>query len=194
MKGCSAPSGWIETSPSISRSSSFSSFMNCCGALAGLLERLVELRGCPWSTSLGWPSVEQRLALVERADRVGGRVEAQRQLLRVGAQPGEHERIAADIGGDVEVVLGQLALVVDEDVDALVQAHQRERDRVVADREDDRHVALDQREFVDRQRDRMLADQERRAILAGASGNRRGPRSKAARGRCRTAEAAARWP
>ena len=42
-----------------------------------------------------------------------------------------------------------------EDVHPLVEAHQRDRDRIVADREDDRIVTLHKRELVDRQRDRM---------------------------------------
>ena len=45
------------------------------------------------------------------------------------------------------------AVVVEEDVDALVEAHERDRHRLVADREDDRIMALRQRELVDRHRD-----------------------------------------
>src|SRR3546814_6114523 len=64
-----------------------------------LLERLVELED-----ALGefgrLVAVEQGLAFLEIADRVRRRIEAQRQFLRVGAQPREHVRIAADIGRD----------------------------------------------------------------------------------------------
>ena len=45
------------------------------------------------------------------------------------------------------------AVLVEEGVDAFVQAHQRQRHRIVADREDDRVMALQQRELVDRDRD-----------------------------------------
>ena len=47
------------------------------------------------------------------------------------------------------------AVLVEEDVDAFVEAHQRDRDRAVADREDDRIMALHERELVDRHRDRV---------------------------------------
>ena len=104
-------------------------------------------------------AVEQRLAFVELADRARRRIEAQRQIVAVGAQARQHERIAAQIGRQVDVRLDQLALFVEEGVDALVQAHQGERNRIVARREDDREGALDQREFVDRDRDGVrLAD------------------------------------
>src|SRR3546814_13176065 len=75
-----------------------------------LLERLVELED-----ALGefgrLVAVEQGLAFLEIADRVRRRIEAQRQFLRVGAQPREHVRIAADIGRDVEILLGDRAQI-----------------------------------------------------------------------------------
>src|SRR3546814_16615465 len=86
---------------------------------ARLLVRLVELED-----ALGefgrLVAVEQGLAFLEIADRVRRRIEAQRQFLRVGAQPREHVRIAADIGRDVEILLGDRALAVDEHVDASI--------------------------------------------------------------------------
>ena len=117
--------------------------MNADGALAGGLELLAE-----FEDRLGrlarLVAVEQRLAVLELADRARGRVEAQRQLVAVRAQAREQERIAADVGGDVDVRIVQLAVLVEEHVDALVEAHQRDRDRIVADREDDREMALGQ--------------------------------------------------
>ncbi len=72
------------------------------GALAGRLELLAELQdGLGRLARL--VAVEQRLAVVEIADRAGRRIEAERQLVAVRAQPGEQERIAAQIGRDVDV-------------------------------------------------------------------------------------------
>ena len=134
------------------------------GALAGLLELLAERQNALGQLRrLG--AVEQAIAVLERADHVARRVEAQRQLVRIRAQLREHEGVTADIGGDVEGLLGQLARLVDEHVDAVVQAHQGERDRVVADREDDRHVALDHRELLHGDRDRVLGGEVGRPCL-----------------------------
>jgi hypothetical protein len=79
------------------------------------------------------------------------------------------ERIAPDVRRRVEARLERSAVLVEEDVDALVEPHQRDRNGIVADRKHDRIVALDQRELVDRQRNRMglcnLAHLEDRADL-----------------------------
>src|SRR3546814_2423498 len=87
-----------------------------------LLERLVELED-----ALGefgrLVAVEQGLAFLEIADRVRRRIEAQRQFLRVGAQPREHVRIAADIGRDVEILLGDRALDVNRKSTRLHYSH-----------------------------------------------------------------------
>ena len=101
-------------------------------------------------------AVEQGLALVELADRARGRVEAQRQLVavRAAAAPAGTDSGACRPGCRC-VGSSELAVLVEEDVDALVEAHQRQRHRIVADREDDRIVALEQRELVDRDRDRV---------------------------------------
>ena len=121
------------------------------GALAGLLELLAEVED-----RLGrlrrLVAVEQRLAVLELADRARGRVEAQRQLVAVLAQARQQEREAAQIGRDIDVVSLGDALFVEEGVGALVKAHQRDRHRAVADREDDREMALDHGELVDRHR------------------------------------------
>ena len=62
--------------------------MNASGALAGGLELLAELKN-----GLGrlarLVTVEQRFALVELADGIGRRVEAQRKLVTVGPKPSE---------------------------------------------------------------------------------------------------------
>ena len=71
------------------------------GALSGGLELLAELED-----RLGrlgrLVAVEQRLAVVEIADRVGGRIEAQGHFVAVGPELGEQERVAANIGRDVD--------------------------------------------------------------------------------------------
>src|SRR3546814_12190360 len=70
-----------------------------------------------------------------------GRVEAQRQLFRIGLELGEQEGVATDIGRNIDRV-DQLAFVVDESVDAFVQAHQRERNGIVARRNNDREKEI----------------------------------------------------
>ena len=128
-------------------------------ARTGFLEGLVELQDVGGEFA-GLAIVEQRLAFGKCADQIGGRIEAQRQFLRIGMQLGEHEGITADIGRNVSGIVGELAVLADEDVDAFVQAHQRDRHRIVADGEDDRHGPLHQREFVYGQRDGVVADDE----------------------------------
>src|SRR4029450_7546574 len=116
--------------------------------MAGLLELLAESQdrlGCFRRLFAG----EQRLTIVELADRARGWVEAKRQLVAVLAQAGEDERIAAQIGRDVDVGLARLALLVEEGVGALVKAHQRNRNAVVTGREDDWEMALGHGELVD---------------------------------------------
>ena len=72
----------------------------------------------------------RRLAFLELADCARGRVEAQRQFVAVLAQPRQDEREAAQIGRYVDVGLARLAVLVEEGVGALMQAHQRDRDRL----------------------------------------------------------------
>src|SRR6185369_11109779 len=96
-------------------------------------------------------AVEQQLALVEVADRARRRVEAQRKLVRVGPQAGEQEGIATQIGRDIDVRIERAAILIEEDVHALVEAHQGNRHRRPTNREDDRVMTLDQSELVDGQ-------------------------------------------
>src|SRR3546814_1939215 len=96
-----------------------------------------------------------------------GRVEAQRQFFRIGLELGEQEGVATDIGRNIDRV-DQLACVVDEGVDAFVEAHQRERNGIVARRKNDREKAARRHEFVRRQRDRMLANQKFGAVRSEA--------------------------
>jgi hypothetical protein len=63
--------------------------------------------------------------------------------------------IAAQVGGDIDFA-ARRAVILEEHVDALVEAHQRQRNRVVARRENDRVVALRVGELLDCQRDRVL--------------------------------------
>jgi hypothetical protein len=58
----------------------------------------------------------------------------------------------------------ELAFLIEERIDALAQAHQHQRHRVVADREHDRIVALEQRELIHRRRDRMGVGDHRRLV------------------------------
>ncbi len=80
--------------------------MNADGALAGGFELLAELEDRLGRVAR-LVAVEQRLAVLELADRARGRVEAQRQLVAVGAQPREQERIAADVGRHVHRRVGR---------------------------------------------------------------------------------------
>ena len=96
----------------------------------------------------GWSPFEQRLAVLELADRARGRVEAERQLVAVGPQPRQQERITAHVGRDVDARIVRKTGRVEEGVRALVQTHQGQRNRIAADREDDRVVALQQAELV----------------------------------------------
>ena len=133
MNGWSAPFG-LDGDFAVHQQARFLEFVHeRLGAMAGLLELLAELQD-----RLGrfrrLLAVEQRFALVELADRARRRVEAQRQLVAVLAQPGEDERITAQIGRNIDVRLARLALLVEEGVGAFVQAHQRDRNGVVAAR------------------------------------------------------------
>src|SRR5690606_17804234 len=83
-------------------------------------------------------------------------VEAQGHLLGIRTEPGEEIGIAADISRNVSVAAARGAVFLEENVDAFVQAHQRERHRVVAGREHDREMALGKGEFLDGQRNRVL--------------------------------------
>ena len=96
----------------------------------------------------GWSPSNSGLALVELADRARGRVEAERQLVAVRPQAGQQERITAHIGRDVDARIVRKPGRVQKSVRTLVQAHQRKRNRIAADREDDRIVALQQAELV----------------------------------------------
>ena len=132
------------------------------GALNRALEILAELQDVLGGLAR-LIAVEQRFAFLELAQRFAGRIKAQRQLLRIRTQASEHERIAAHISRHIGR-LAILAVVVEEHVDAFVHAHQRQRNRVRASREDDRIVVLRLAEFLGRQRDRVLVLQEMRAF------------------------------
>ena len=120
-------------------------------ALAGLFELFAEIQD-RFGGIRRLVAVEQWLALVEIAHPAGSRVEAERQFVAVFAQPGQQERVTADVGRNVDVAVEQLSILVEEGVGAVVKPHQGQRHRNVAGREDDREMALRQGEFVDRDR------------------------------------------
>src|SRR3546814_13697315 len=68
------------------------------GALTGFLEALAEIQDAV--RRFGRLGVfEQKVALIELADRAGCRIETERQPVRLGAQAREQVLIAADLGG-----------------------------------------------------------------------------------------------
>src|SRR3982750_155211 len=137
MNGCSNPSGWMATSPSISRSDLFNSSMKAAVR-------------CPAASNC---SQNWRIAVVASLG-LSSLTKASPSLksptaLAAGTKPGEKERIAANVSGDVHRRVVRPSVIAEEHIDALVEAHQRHRNRVLADREDDRIMALHEREFVD---------------------------------------------
>src|SRR6185369_3525139 len=109
-------------------------------------------------------AVEQGLAVVELAHGLGRRVETQGQLVALRIELGEKERIAADVGRNVGGGIDRAPIGVEEYVDPLVEAHQGDRDRILADRKDDRIVPLRQAELIDGDRDRVGLRDERRLL------------------------------
>ena len=99
------------------------------GPLAGGLELLAKIEDA--LDLFAWlVAIENRVALAV-ADDTRGRIDTQRQLVAAFVELGEQERIAAQIGRQIDRLI-QHALVVEEGVDALVQPHQRQRHRIVA--------------------------------------------------------------
>jgi hypothetical protein len=111
--------------------------------------------------------LEQGLSVRKLADQVGRGVEAQRELAVLGRELRQHERIAPGIGADVDR-FGDHAVFAHEHVDAFVEAHQCERHRLVARREDDREMPLRLAELVDGERNDVLARQPDRLVRRAA--------------------------
>ena len=93
-------------------------------------------------------TVEQGLAVHIFPDGIGRRVEAKRELVAIGPEPGQHERVAAQICRDIDSPVDELPVLVEEGVGSFVEPHQRDRNRVVTGRKDDREITLGEREFV----------------------------------------------
>jgi hypothetical protein len=104
---------------------------------------------------------EKGVALVELADCARCRVEAERQFVAVWPKASEQERIAANIGRNIDRIQ-QLAFVVDEHVYAFVEAHERQRHRIFSGRKDNRVKAARRGKFVGGQWNCMLADEKLR--------------------------------
>ena len=111
----------------------------------------------------GLAVLEQGRAVGVVTDHIAAGIKAERELFRIRLQPRQHERIAPHKGGDIGLP-SQPAFFIDENVHILVEAHQRERHRRIADRKDNRIEALRDDEFIRRERDCMSLREERRRV------------------------------
>ena len=103
---------------------------------------------------IGWLGTVEQWFSFTGSDLAGGVIEAQRQIVALGRQTGEHEWVTAHECGNV---LTSFPLIIGAQIEIapFLQANERERRRVVAEAEYDRVKTLHDGEFIDSDRNRM---------------------------------------